>query len=395
MEWKSATKKEDDTVSIPDRWLHLHYYEALNILFRMENALRVFVYIILKNEHKDKWTEVSLQVNEGEQSTIRATAAQRIAKAKGFGYLGYGINSPLMYLNSGELTHLIISDTYWKLFKPYFKGKKEVIQTKLEEIGIIRNSLAHFRPIKIDDIELIKQNVKHAFVGIEECFAEMTNTSAIVPTNTTEEWYKSLIVLGTDLCKVHLFQSKREEWIRVQLTYSCPILNKRAASKDFASYNILNLLSPAIVRQFPKVANYCIYVTESVPYPSMGKDLTPNFRKEASIIFSRAILKKEYALVVTELMELLLKIQSESELVQQDNLARGILIESARAYAFLRNEENHNWWDFNMASLKCPSEENDPAEYWGDIVLYNDDFIAGSNKYPWMPSDISKEEFPF
>jgi hypothetical protein len=26
---------------------------------------------------------------------------------------------------------------------------------------------------------------------------------------------------------------------------------------------------------------------------------------------------------------------------------------------------------------------------------YLDDFIAASQKYPWMPSDISKEEDPF
>lgn len=48
MDWKSANKNEDDTFDIPMRWLHIHYFEALNILFRMENALRVFVYIILK-----------------------------------------------------------------------------------------------------------------------------------------------------------------------------------------------------------------------------------------------------------------------------------------------------------------------------------------------------------
>jgi hypothetical protein len=35
MEWKSATVKADDSVSIPKSWLFLHYYEAFNILFRM------------------------------------------------------------------------------------------------------------------------------------------------------------------------------------------------------------------------------------------------------------------------------------------------------------------------------------------------------------------------
>ena len=55
MQWQSANKKDDGTLIIPRRWLHLHYYEALNILFRMENSLRVFVYVILKNSLLEEW----------------------------------------------------------------------------------------------------------------------------------------------------------------------------------------------------------------------------------------------------------------------------------------------------------------------------------------------------
>jgi hypothetical protein len=61
MDWKSVTSKGDDAVSIPKRWLYIHYYEALNILFRMENALRVFVYAILKNEYQEKWADATVQ----------------------------------------------------------------------------------------------------------------------------------------------------------------------------------------------------------------------------------------------------------------------------------------------------------------------------------------------
>ncbi len=73
-----------------------------------------------------------------------------------------------MYLNGGELTRLITSDAYWEIFHKHFKGKKELIRTKLDEIGTIRNSLAHFRPLRSDDVELIKQNIRHVFIGIEE-----------------------------------------------------------------------------------------------------------------------------------------------------------------------------------------------------------------------------------
>jgi hypothetical protein len=91
----------------------------------MENSLRVFVYVVLKGRFRDKWTDTPLQTTDDEQSTIAATAAKRVAQAKGFGYLGYEISSPLMYLNSGELTRIIMADAHWEFFKPFFRGRKE------------------------------------------------------------------------------------------------------------------------------------------------------------------------------------------------------------------------------------------------------------------------------
>lgn len=396
MDWKSATTKGGDAISIPKRWLHLHYYEALNILFRMENALRVFVYVILKNELQEKWAETTIHISEGEQSTIAALANRRIAQAKGFGYLGYEISSPLMHLNSGELTRLITSDAYWTLFQPYFKGKKEIIRTKLDEVGTVRNSLAHFRPIKYDDIELIKQNVKHAFVGIEECLAEMTQTYNVVPTNSEDEWYKAMITLDTDLCALQLYQSKREKWVRVEVSYSCPILTKQQYGEQYISYGILNVVSPAVVKHFHKLACLCTYMTEYVPHATMGSDFNPSFRKQVSIVFSREVVKTQFRVIQSELQNVLLKIQGESELVQKDNLARGALVESVYALAVLRKGEgDRSYWWVDSSGLKCSFEEEHPPEYWGDIGLSRSDFIAGSNKYPWMPSDISSVEVPF
>lgn len=395
MDWKPAIQKPDDAVSIPKRWVHLHYYEALNILFRTENALRVFVYVVLKNQNHEKWTEAAIQVTEDEQSTIAGVAAKRIAQAKGFGYLGYEITSPLMHLNSGELIRLITSDAYWPLFSRYFKGRREVIKTKLDEVGTVRNSLAHFRPIKHDDVELIKQNVKHALVGIEECLSEMTQTYSVVPTNTEEDWYKGLITLGTDLCAVQLYQSKREEWLRVEVTYSTPILTQRQYGEEFVSYRVLNLLSPAIVRQFPQVSRLCTYVTEFVPYAPVSNDLVPRITKAVSLVFRAATAKEQYQTLCDQLRDVLLQVQKESELVQKDHLARGVLVESANVYAELRTGEGgRTWWWVNTAPLACPFSENDPPEYWGDIGLYHVDFVAGTNKYPWMPSDISGKESP-
>ncbi len=396
MDWESAERKEDGDWTIPARWLDLHYYESLNILFRMENALRVFVYVILKNAFKDKWVETNIQIGEEESSTIGAIARKRITQAKGFGYLGYEITSPLMYLNSGELTRLITSEAYWELFQPYFKGKKEIIKTKLEEVGTVRNSLAHFRPLKYDDVELIKQNVKHAFVGIEECLGELIGTINVVPTNTDANWYKSLSTLGTDLCGVRLFQSKREEWIRVQLTYNVRVLAKNKTFAGSLYFRVLNLITPAIVRKFPRIAVFCTYLMEEYAGGSVkqGTDgIEERFVKRASLVFGRRVLEEHRDEIFPQLQEMLLQIEKESELVTKDHLARGELVEAVQVVA--QYHEKASYWSVKSTPLRCPFSEQDPTEYWGDVGLYQSDFIASTTKFPWMPSEISSEDLPF
>jgi hypothetical protein len=394
MDWKSAKTKDDGTVSIPERWLHLHYYEALNILFRMENALRVFVYVVLKNKFREKWGEVTLQALDDEQSTIAATAAKRINQAKGYGYLGYEVSSPLLYLNSGELTRIMTSDSYWELFKPYFRGKKEIIKTKLDEIGTVRNSLAHFRPLKYDDIELIKQNVKHVFVGIEQCLAEMTRADRVVPTNTSAKWYKDLSTLGSNFCTIRLFQDKSDRWIKLEIDYACALL-RDSGSGSYRFFRVTNLVSPEILNNFPKLASAVTFMTEDIPHVEVSIDNNPNFRKKVSLVFNKAVLLDLHAEVCNQIKELLLKVETETELVQQDNLARGDIVDSATVRSSLRKGENYTWWSTTTDAMKSEFGDNDPPEYWGEMDSYHGDFIAGSKKYPWMPSDISKDENPF
>ncbi len=53
MKWEDAEKNKDGSVKLPDNWLFLHYYEALTVLFRIENSLRTFVYVVLKDKKKN------------------------------------------------------------------------------------------------------------------------------------------------------------------------------------------------------------------------------------------------------------------------------------------------------------------------------------------------------
>lgn len=257
----------------------------------------------------------------------------------------------------------------------------------------MRNSLAHFRPLKYDDIELIKQNVKHAFIGIEQCLSEMTHTNQVVPTNTGDAWYKSLSNIGSDRCKIGLLQDKSEQWVRVGINYSSSALG-HARGNEFQSFQATRLISPAIIKNFPVIMSNCTFVTENIQAANVSK--TPaEVIKRTSIIFSKDAVMRQHEEIAAQLKDALSKIETETELVQKDNLARGLLINSVHLWATLRKEKDRQWWSLETDNLKCEFRENDPTEYWGELGLYVNDFIAGSSRYPWMPSDISKEENPF
>ena len=107
MNWKEAKNTENNIYDLPGHWLKIEYFEALNILFRVENLLRMFVYIILKNEYKDKWKDLSVTSDDDETSTIGAIVRRRLSQDKNYAYLGYVITSPLLHLTSGELIRII------------------------------------------------------------------------------------------------------------------------------------------------------------------------------------------------------------------------------------------------------------------------------------------------
>ncbi len=398
MEWEKPEVKSrgvNTTYEIPNSWLFIHYYEALNVLFRIENSLRVFVYAILKNTFYDDWTNIQIDISDDQKMAISAIAKKRIRQAQDYGYLGYEISSPLMHLNSGELVRMITSAEYWKYFSSYFKGRKEIIRNKLDEIASIRNSLAHFRPIKEDDVDLIKQNAKHALIGVESCLTEMTEIITIVPTNTHAEWYKKIITTGSDSCRLSLFQSKSGEWVKIQIIYRCKNIRKDSYSGKYISYEVLNIITQNIINIFPKLRKYLTYVSEGVPYVRMPDDFDLKLFKKISLVFRKQVLNDNINDIYPSLLELLDKITEEEELVANDHLAKGKIIEPARVSASLLENDGQSRWEIKEDSLKCLFQEDDPAEYWGDLEFSYIDFISKTSKYPWMPSDISNFAFPF
>lgn len=396
MEWKSAeSNKETGLTKIPKRWLHIHYYEALNILFRFENSLRVIVYAVLKKERGLQWPDSNFQLaGQAQQQSIGATAARRISQASTFGYVGFDIQAPLMHLTSGELIELLTSETYWPHFKPHMKASKEIIKNKLLEVGSIRNSLAHFRPIRADDIEVIKQSSKHALVGVESCLKNIFAQTLRVPTNSTDAWYAGIAAITSKFCGITMFYSENEEWVKVAIEYRVPIIEKKFIFEGYYTYKVSTLNTPNVLTFFSDLRQYVTSSTEHVSYPILNERYDIRIQKDLYFVFPRTVLAANHESIRAALAALVEKIDSETELLLKDNLARGDIVEVADVTAWYRKPEKegeNGSWQYHYVSLSRPYRSGDPDEYWGTPLSAGDP-VGSLIRYPWMPEDISETD---
>ncbi|MCD8408524.1 hypothetical protein LNI96_11410 [Tenacibaculum dicentrarchi] len=391
MNWKEAKNTENNIYDLPGHWLKIEYFEALNILFRVENLLRIFVYIILKNEYKNKWKDLSITSDDDENSTIGGIAKKRLSQDKNYAYLGYVITSPLLHITSGELIRIITSDNYWKFFKKYFPGSREIIKNKLDEIGNVRNSLAHFRPLKKGDIELVKQNSNHTLSIIEETIKDYISCPDIVPTNTDEDWYKELITIGIPDIGISFRQSKNEEWIKLFIEFKPPKLNE---DDHWLGYTVrtANLKTDNLLINYPNFTKYIISCTEKSPSSYVENPKDAEIEKIISLTFSRKILAENFAKIKSELEKILLEITKELALIKEDNLARGKLIEVVNCY-FDKGEKYHS---LKSQPFITELTEDTPVEFWGSLNYASRHFMTDTDKYPWMPINISEDkDLPF
>lgn len=388
MEWKNCKQLKGNSYDIPEDWLKLEYFEALNILFRVENALRAFVFIILKDEFLDKWKDLSITSDDEESSTIGAIAKRRLAQDKNYAYLGYDISCPLVHLTSGELIRIITSEKYWKFFKEYFPGSKEIIKNKLDEIGNVRNSVAHFRPIKKGDVELIKQNAIHTLSEIEKELIDFISCDDRVPTNTEEPWYKELVTLQSEYCRLSFFQGKKENWIRINIIFTTPYSTK-SKQASWIRIEAFNLKTNGLLQQYKDLIKYTLTVTESNPTIFTKNPDEVEFVKRISFTLSNNSLKKHFKILKAEFEKIILQITTELNLIEQDNLARGQLIEMVSF--FLEKDDNTDYFSLEESPFLSIQSQNSPPEYWGNISYASTNFITDTSSFPWMPDQISND----
>ncbi|NRF70369.1 hypothetical protein HLB44_25495 [Aquincola sp. S2] len=392
MDWKAA-QVTDGMVKVPGSWLHLYYYEALNILFRFENALRLFVYVVLKDSLGKDWDSASI----GGAGTIRSETKKRIAQANDHGYVGEVVTSPMLFLSSGDLTTIMLHESYWKHFAPYFRAKQGVIQTKLAEINTVRNSLAHFRPIRQDDVELIKQTTKHVLLEVQACLGRISGIRNVVPTNSDREWYKQIKPIGNPHFATNIFSSPDEKWIRIRVTQRCTVLrNHMYSDRDYLTSRVTTLRTAQVVKHFEKIRDACIFISDGHTSSEVRGD-APIVQRSINIVFSEPTLTAKVIDISQSLKDMALQVEQETELVKQDNLARGELIEAKEVSASLQKAASfgNEYWVVDTRKLGTDLSEIDSVEYWGAMGDYGTDYVTEAEKYPWMPASISDEDVPF
>ncbi|QKJ22984.1 hypothetical protein [Poseidonibacter lekithochrous] len=387
MKWNEIiTNIETKEIKVPDDWLHIHYYEALNILFRFENFLRVFVYIILKENLKEKWDETNIKDNK----TIKSISNQRKNQDEDYGYLTCEINSPMLYLSSGELIDIIMHDKNWKYFNRYFKAKKEIIKHKLLEIGAIRNALAHFRPINEQDLDVIKQNVKHTLLLVEKTLNDITNITIDVPTNTKAIWYKNIKdIISENFC-LFLYQDIEQNWIKIQINLNIKKLHTSYEFDTLMCCDVTNIKTTNILKESPILRNNVIFVEESVI------DYLDNQpKKKINLVFSKNLLLNNWDVILKELLIIFNYIDKDVELLSNDNIAEAILLNKKTIY-YKKNEASDKYWNLDKRPLFENIEDYNGVEYWGENeYCTGNSFIVSEHKLPWMPVSISSNKIPF
>lgn len=398
VDWQK-TSAAGEGIKIPANWLYLHYYEALSVLFRVENALRAIVFIVLKNSKGKSWGETTISSDDTNQTTITNLAKKRIAQSQNYGYLGYQISSPMMHLTSGELVRMLISDAYWPIFKKYFKASKQVVSLKLEEIGTIRNSLAHFRPLTANDVEVVKQNANQVFSIIEKTLSDIINGGQRVPTNIVDEWYVNMRSLAGQRSQMIFNQSSDKEWIRISLIFTSPIISQYpqepSGTESYISYTLLSVNPVGILNNHEAIRDNVTSVLENIPYIPMPKDFKPTFSKHIYLTFSSQKLKENHQILKNAFEKLIIQIDSEAELIKDDNLARGEVVYITYAGGSKQGAVPSENWYVNAASMSNVSSDDDPSENWGSIDMYTSNLISDAHRFPWMPVDVSQIKFPF
>lgn len=101
---------------------------------------------------------------------------------------------------------------------------------------------------------------------------------------------------------------------------------------------------------------------------------------------------KNHKTIAEEFKGVLARVTEECDLLRQDHLARGSLIETANVTSWWYQPKGESGqWNHHYMELFEEYQSNHPDEYWGQHQPATD-VVGGFVRYPWMPANISQKE---
>ncbi len=130
-----------------------------------------------------------------------------------------------------------------------------------------------------------------------------------------------------------------------------------------------------------------LFAIELLPGMRVNKDFTIDAQKEIGLTFSRRILSAEHVKIKESLENLLSQISNETDLLREDQLARGKLVSVTRVSARRNVEGDKVWWSVVRSGLQSATPDRELPEYWS-FTSAGADFVSDTEDYPWMPVKI-------
>jgi hypothetical protein len=159
-------------------------------------------------------------------------------------------------------------------------------------------------------------------------------------------------------------------------------------------YRMTSVDSPAILDIYQTLRNRALFATERVRGVRVGDELSLGGEKQVGLTFSRRTLSEAHAEVKQCLESVLAQIAEETDLLREDQLARGKLVSVTTVTARHEKEGDTVWWSVEYGPLESPAPAGQLSEYWGDITA-GVDFVSDTEGYPWMPVKICEGFVPF
>ncbi len=168
----------------------LLYFDVYNLLFKLENALRMVVFVALKSSKGKDWLNAPIPTRDPKppdreeatarvpEPTIRMVANQRMQGLRAYSYLGERTSIPMMYLDFEQLVAILSDERNRASFNSILDGNVLTFANKLEEVRVIRNNLAHFRKVTVRDFHRLAGAVADIQPYIDRFLHELTEDDA-------------------------------------------------------------------------------------------------------------------------------------------------------------------------------------------------------------------------